>query len=73
MPPPICYTPNIMKKEETLKTIAEPCMFGGFVAVRESPLDRLPWYWKLALVVGVFFCCVKFTVPVLEWIAAHCF
>ena len=48
-------------------------MFGGFVAVRETPLDRLPWYWKLALVVGVFFCCVKFTIPVLDWVAGHCF
>lgn len=43
-------------------------MFGNICTVRESPLDRLPWYWKLALVVGTFFCCVKFTVPVLNLI-----
>lgn len=56
------------KKEEPLKTYIEPCMFGGFIVVRETALDRLPWYWKLALVVGTLFCCIKFTVPVLDWI-----
>ena len=62
-----------MKKDEPLRTFVEPCPFGGFVVVRESPLDRLPWYWKLALAVGTFVCCIKFTVPVLDWIGRHCF
>ena len=57
-----------MNKDEPMKTFVEPCLFGGFVVVRESPLDRLPWYWKLTLVVGVLFCCIKFTVPVLDWV-----
>ncbi len=62
-----------MEKDEPLRDFIEPCMYGGCVVVRESPLDRLPWYWKLALVVGVLFCCIKFTVPVLDWIGRHCF
>lgn len=57
-----------MRKDEPLKTFLVPGMFGGFVVVRETRLDRLPWYWKLALVLGTIFCVLKFTVPVLDWI-----
>lgn len=57
-----------MSKEMPLRTYVGPCMFGGFVVVRETSLDRLPWYWKLALVLGTLFCVLKFTVPVLDWV-----
>ena len=43
-------------------------MYGNVCVIKESPLDRFPWYWKLALVVGVLFCCIKFTIPVLDWV-----
>ena len=43
-------------------------MYGNVCVIKESPLDRLPWYWKLVLVVGVLFCCIKFTIPVLDWV-----
>lgn len=56
------------KEPRPLKTYVVPCMFGGFVVVRESPLDRLPWYWKLALAVGTLVCCWEFTIPVLDWL-----
>ena len=62
-----------MKKDEPLRTFVECDMYGNFIVVRETPLDRLPWYWKLALVVGTLVCCIKFTVPVLDWIGKHCF
>ena len=62
-----------MKKDEPLRNFIEPCRYGGCVVVQETPLDRLPWYWKLALVVGTFLCCIKFTVPVLDWLGRHCF
>lgn len=62
-----------MKKEEPLRTFVESDMYGNIAVVRETPLDRLPWYWKLAIAVGTLFCCIKFTCPVLDWIAVHCF
>ena len=43
-------------------------MYGGYIVVRETWLDHLPWWVKLLLVIGVFLCSIKFTVPVLDWI-----
>ena len=62
-----------MRTEEPYRTFVEEDMYGNVCVIKESPLDRLPWYWKLALAVGVFLCCIKFTVPLLDWVAFHCF
>ena len=59
-------------KDRELRTFIEPGMFGP-VVVRETPLDLLPFWLKVLLVIGTFFGCIKFTVPVLDWIAEHCF
>ena len=55
-----------------MRTFIEPGMFGP-VVVRETKLDLLPFWLKALLVVGTLIVCVKFTNPVLDWIAVHCF
>lgn len=57
-----------MRNEDPkLREYVEPCLFGGFVVVRETWLDRLPWYVKLLLIAATLFCSLKFTVPILDW------
>ena len=42
-------------------------MFGPLV-VRETKLDLLPLWLKALLVIGTLFVCVKFTIPVLDFL-----
>ena len=65
---PKCGIEFTVNEDLAPREFIEPCMFGGFVVVRETWLDRLPWWVKFLLVIGTFFCCLRFTVPVLDLI-----
>lgn len=54
-------------KERELRTFVEPGMFGP-VVVRETRLDLLPFWLKAFLVVATLIVCIKFTIPVLDWV-----